>query len=66
MFTARWWAFHWCDMFRARYISLWPQFFADSPVFAWFMPVSLLMKDDLVEQGQCFGGVPARVVDKDV
>jgi acetyltransferase-like isoleucine patch superfamily enzyme len=29
-------------------------------------PVSLLMKDDLVEQGQCFGGVPARVVDKDV
>ena len=37
MFTAKWWAFHWCDMFRARYISLWPQFFSDSPVLTWFM-----------------------------
>ena len=37
MFSANWWAFHWCDMFRTRYISLWPQFFSDSPVLTWFM-----------------------------
>jgi acetyltransferase-like isoleucine patch superfamily enzyme len=37
MFSAKWWAFHWCDMLRSRYISLWPQFFCDSPVFSWFM-----------------------------
>lgn len=37
MFSAKWWVFHWCDMLRSRYISLWPQFFCDSPVFAWFM-----------------------------
>lgn len=41
MFTAKWWVFHWCDMFRARYISLWPQFFSDSPVFTWFMRAAL-------------------------
>jgi carbonic anhydrase/acetyltransferase-like protein (isoleucine patch superfamily) len=41
MFTEKWWIFHWCDMFRARYISLWPQFFSDSPVFAWFMRAAL-------------------------
>ncbi len=41
MFSAKWWLFHWCDMFRARYISLWPQFFSDSPVFSCFMRQAL-------------------------
>jgi acetyltransferase-like isoleucine patch superfamily enzyme len=44
MFSARWWAFHWCDMFRARYISLWPQFFSDSPVFSWFIRTAMSAK----------------------
>ena len=37
MFSLNWWAFHWCDMFRSRYHFFWPQSFADSPVFTWFM-----------------------------
>jgi hypothetical protein len=37
MFTSNWWAFHWCDMFRSRYHLFWPHFFADSPIFTWFM-----------------------------
>lgn len=37
MFSLDWWAFHWCDMFRSRYHSIWPHFFADSPIFTWFM-----------------------------
>ena len=37
MFSLNWWAFHWCDMFRSKYQSTWPQFFADSPIFTWFM-----------------------------
>lgn len=37
MFSSKWWAFHWCDMFRSRYHMLWPHFFADSPIFTWFM-----------------------------
>jgi hypothetical protein len=37
MFSSKWWAFHWCDMFRSRYHLLWPHFFADSPIFTWFM-----------------------------
>lgn len=41
IFSTKWWLFHWGDMFRARYISLWPQFFSDSPVFSWFMRQAL-------------------------